>query len=252
MSKYLPSFGNNLQVAVIGASGGIGSAFVDHLCLDNKVSQIYAYSRSLQITPNPTDPKIQKIQTHPIDYTQEIAIATAATQITAPLDLIIITTGLLHNGQMQPEKSLRTLSAESFNAAFQVNTIGPALVAKHFLPLLNQERKTVFAVLSARLSSISDNYLGGWYAYRASKAALNMVLKNAAIETARRNQLAAIVGLHPGTVDTALSKPFQANVPEGKLFTPAYAAACLLQVIDRLTAVDSGNLFAWDGAQIPF
>jgi NAD(P)-dependent dehydrogenase (short-subunit alcohol dehydrogenase family) len=250
MGEYLSSFGHNLHVAIIGASGGIGSAFVAHLAADDQVSQIDAFSRSPQQSTNP------KVKTHPIDYAHESAIATAADVIATPLDLVIVTTGLLHgrlhNVHMHPEKSIRALSAEAFAAAFQVNTIGPALVAKHFLPKLSKERKAVFAVLSARLSSISDNHLGGWYAYRASKAALNMVLKNAAIEMARRNKLTTIVGLHPGTVDTALSQPFQANVPVGKLFTPDQASVYLLKVINQLTPTDSGNLFAWDGTQIPF
>ncbi|AFY70803.1 short-chain dehydrogenase/reductase SDR [Thalassoporum mexicanum PCC 7367] len=246
MNEYLSNFKRDLQVAVIGASGGIGSAFVDHLVAETRVSQIYAFSRSPQSYRHP------KVSSHAIDYATEKSIAAAAAQIPSPLDLVIVTTGLLHNERIQPEKSMRALTTEAFMAAFQVNTIGPALVAKHFLPKLSKKRNTVFAVLSARLSSISDNYLGGWYAYRASKAALNMVLKNAAIETTRRNKLAAIVGLHPGTVDTALSEPFQANVPDCKLFTPAYASACLLQVINQVTPADSGDLFAWDGSRIPF
>lgn len=127
----------------------------------------------------------------------------------------------------------------------------PALVAKHFLPLLARDRKSVFAALSARVGSISDNQLGGWHAYRASKAALNMLLRTFAIELARRNPRAVCVGLHPGTVDTGLSAPFQANVPEGKLFTPDFAAARLLEVVDRLKPDDSGHVFAWDGQLIP-
>jgi NAD(P)-dependent dehydrogenase (short-subunit alcohol dehydrogenase family) len=125
------------------------------------------------------------------------------------------------------------------------------LVAKHFLPLLARDRKSVFAALSARVGNISDNRLGGWHAYRASKAALNMLLRTLSIELARANPRAMYVGLHPGTVDTTLSAPFQATVPEGKLFTPEFAAARLLEVLDRLEPVDSGNVIAWDGQQIP-
>ena len=136
--------------------------------------------------------------------------------------------------------------------AFRVNTIGPALVAKHFLPLLASDAKSVFAALSARVGSIDDNELGGWYAYRASKAALNMVIKTLSIELARRNPRALCVGLHPGTVDSRLSKPFQGGVPEGKLFQPAAAARALLTVLDGLSSGDSGALFAWDGTRIPF
>jgi NAD(P)-dependent dehydrogenase (short-subunit alcohol dehydrogenase family) len=136
--------------------------------------------------------------------------------------------------------------------AFRLNTIGPALVAKHFLPLLAKDRKSVFAAISARVGSIEDNHLGGWYAYRASKAALNMVIKTLSIELARRNTNALCVGLHPGTVDTPLSTPFQSGVPEAKLFSAARSARHLLTVLDNLTPENSGCLYAWDGSQIPF
>ena len=126
------------------------------------------------------------------------------------------------------------------------------MTAKYFVPLLRRDEKAVFAALSARVGSISDNRLGGWYAYRASKAALNMVLKTTAIEIGRRFKNQIIVGLHPGTVDTPLSKPFQANVPADKLFTPEFSAERLLTVIDGLTAADSGNLFDWAGERIEF
>ncbi|NBR34275.1 MAG: short-chain dehydrogenase [Rhodobacteraceae bacterium] len=153
---------------------------------------------------------------HTIDYTDELSIKTAA-EISfqnIPFDIIFVATG-------------------------------------HYLPLLPRDRRGVFAALSARVGSISDNQLGGWYAYRASKAALNMILKNAAIEAARRYKLSVVVGLHPGTVDSSLSKPFQGNVREGKLFGPEYAADHLIRVIDNLTPDQSGKCFAWDGSEIP-
>ena len=124
------------------------------------------------------------------------------------------------------------------------------MVAKHFLPKLNKENRSIFAALSARVGSISDNQLGGWYAYRTSKAALNMVIKNAAIEIGRLNKKAIIVGLHPGTVDSNLSMPFQGNVPDGKLFTPEYSVQKLLQVLTNLTSEQSGKCFAWDGTEV--
>ena len=134
--------------------------------------------------------------------------------------------------------------------AFTINAIGPALIAKHMLPHLSLTEKTVFVALSARVSSISDNRLGGWHAYRASKAALNMLIRNLAIELGRSNRLAVCVALHPGTVDTPLSKPFQRGVSAKRLFTPDVAAAHLLSVIDSLTLVQSGRVFAWDGEEI--
>jgi NAD(P)-dependent dehydrogenase (short-subunit alcohol dehydrogenase family) len=135
--------------------------------------------------------------------------------------------------------------------SYRINAIGPALVARHFLPLLAADRKSAFAALSARVGSIGDNGLGGWHAYRASKAALNMLLKTLAIELARRNPGALCVGLHPGTVDTGLSRPFQRGVPEGKLFTPRQSARLLLNVLDGLSTEHTGQVFAWDGQRIP-
>ena len=178
--------------------------------------------------------------------------AEAATR-NGPLDAVLVATGILHRGDtLRPEKSLRDINAESMSEVLAINALGPALVAKHVLPHLRRDTKTVFAALSARVGSISDNRLGGWISYRSSKAALNMILKTLAIEHARRFPDSIIVGLHPGTVDTGLSAPFQSRVPEDRLFTPEKAVRQLLQVIDSLTPADSGNLLAWDGSTIEF
>ena len=145
---------------------------------------------------------------------------------------------------------MRDLSAEKFHRIFDANTVTPALIAKYFLPKLNASAPSVFAALSARVGSVSDNHLGGWYAYRASKAALNMVIKNASIEIARRNTHAVVVGLHPGTVDSDLSKPFQSHVPNGQLFTAEYSAERLLEVLKNLKPEQTGKCFAWDGQEV--
>jgi NAD(P)-dependent dehydrogenase (short-subunit alcohol dehydrogenase family) len=139
----------------------------------------------------------------------------------------------------------------NFEKSFLVNTIGPAMVAKHLLPKLSKDKRAVFAVLSARVGSISDNRLGGWYAYRAAKAALNMLIKSISIEVARRQKQAIIVGLHPGTVNTRLSEPFQSRVPSGSLFTSDHAVQQLAAVLDGLEPEDTGKVFAWDGQQVP-
>lgn len=139
---------------------------------------------------------------------------------------------------------------EAMLDVLRVNTVGPALVAKHFLPLMRRDAKTVFAALSARVGSISDNRLGGWASYRMSKAALNMLIKTISIEHTRRFPQAVVVGLHPGTVDTNLSKPFQRRVPADQLFTTTHSVNQLLQVVDRLTPADTGRCFAWDGQVI--
>lgn len=249
MENLLTNFGNNLNVVIVGAgNGGVGAALVSHLLGCDKVAYLHATARGSLPQTHP------KLHSHVMDITDEAAIeavAKAASEA-APIDIVIIATGLLHDAQgLAPEKSLRDITGENFAKIFAVNSTGPALVMKHFLPVLNRNSRSVFAALSARVGSISDNELGGWYAYRAAKAALNMLIKNASIEVGRRNKMAAIIGLHPGTVDTNLSEPFKANVAEGKLFTPAYSAEKLLEVVNTIDATQTGKCFAWDGEQIP-
>ncbi|MFT5084505.1 MAG: NAD(P)-dependent dehydrogenase (short-subunit alcohol dehydrogenase family) [Lentisphaeria bacterium] len=236
----------NLNIAVIGASGGIGSAFVEILSEDG-TNTVYAFSRSAVESYRPN------IYSEYIDFADERSVSEAAanTLVSGPLDVVIVATGVLHDTDMMPEKSIRDLSAAHFERNFLANTIGPALVAKHFLPRLQRNQRAVFAALSARVGSISDNRLGGWYAYRASKSALNMLIKTISIEVARRQKYAIVVGLHPGTVATELSEPFQKRVPKEKLFSADYSAMRLLRVIEGLLPVDSGKIFAWDGKEVP-
>jgi NAD(P)-dependent dehydrogenase (short-subunit alcohol dehydrogenase family) len=190
-----------------------------------------------------------------IDIAEEESIGAAAEVASrdGPLDLVVVASGILHrDSALQPEKSMRALDAEALLEVLRVNAVGPAMVAKHFLPRLRTEHKTVFAALSARVGSISDNRLGGWASYRASKAALNMLLKTLAIEHARRWPDSVVVALHPGTVDTPLSKPFSRRVPAERLFAPAQSAGYLLRVIDDLTPAVTGGFFAWDGTPIEY
>ena len=234
----LTSFKPGSNAVVIGRSGGIGRSFVSALEADPSFAQVSTFSRS-----NPD---------RAIDLADEASIERAANSVGDELDLVIVATGILHDQQVQPEKAMRELDGSAMATVLAANTIGPALVAKHFLPRLRRDSKTVFAALSARVGSISDNRLGGWTSYRASKAALNMVIRTLSIEQARRRPESVVVGLHPGTVDTKLSAPFQRNVPQGKLFTPEIAATHLLRVIDGLQSRDSGGFFAWDGQAIDF
>jgi NAD(P)-dependent dehydrogenase (short-subunit alcohol dehydrogenase family) len=234
----LTSFKPGSNAVVIGSSGGIGRSFVSALEADPSFAQVSTFSRS-----NPD---------RGIDLADEASIERAANSVGDELDLVIVATGILHDQQVQPEKAMRELDGSAMATVLAANTIGPALVAKHFLPRLRRDSKTVFAALSARVGSISDNRLGGWTSYRASKAALNMVIRTLSIEQARRRPESVVVGLHPGTVDTKLSAPFQRNVPQGKLFTPEIAATHLLRVIDGLQSRDSGGFFAWDGQAIDF
>jgi NAD(P)-dependent dehydrogenase (short-subunit alcohol dehydrogenase family) len=185
-----------------------------------------------------------------VDVTDEASVARAAATIDN-VDLAIVTTGMLHNAKQQPERALKQLGPENLARSFLINTIAPTIVAKYLIPQMPRDRRAVFAVLGARVGSIGDNRTGGWHSYRASKAALVMLLKTIAIETARTHPEAIIVTLHPGTVDTAMSKPFQANVAPEKLFTPQQSATHLLDIIAKLTPADSGGHFAWDGTRIP-
>jgi len=229
----LSSFEPGLHAVVIGASGGIGAAFADLLEKDRQVASVTRLSRSTGF-----------------DLTDPASIAAAAAALTVAPDLVILATGLLHADGLSPERDLRQLSAAAFAMAFAINATGPALVAQALLPLLPKGRKTLFAALSARVGSISDNRLGGWHAYRASKAALNQIIRTIAIEQARKNPGSIVIGLHPGTVDTGLSKPFQRNVKT--LFTPAESAAHLLGVINGATSASNGQLYDWKGEAIPF
>ena len=228
---------NLKNIAVIGSSGGIGKAFVDVLSKQYPHATLYPFSRTGE---------------YRIDYENEDSIAQAANVASnsGPLDLVVLTNGMLHSQEIMPEKSIKEISREKFHQLFEVNTIVPALIAKHFLPHLNRESKAIFAALSARVGSISDNKLGGWYSYRASKAALNMIIKNAAIEISRRNKNTIIVGLHPGTVDTNLSRPFHNNIPMKQILTPHESATKLLAVLASLKPDQSGKCFAWDGEEI--
>jgi NAD(P)-dependent dehydrogenase (short-subunit alcohol dehydrogenase family) len=236
-----------LRACVFGASGGIGEVLTRQLAASDPAATIYAGSRSPRVRAR------MNIRPFQFDLADEPSIVAAARQIElgGPLDLAIVATGLLHEAALAPEKTWQTLDPAAMAQSFAINAIGPALIAKHILPLLNKERRSVFAVLSARVGSISDNRVGGWHSYRASKAALNMLVRNFAIELRRRNPHAIAVALHPGTVDTALSRPFQANLPDGQLTSAEFSAARLLDVIARLGSDDSGAHLAWDGAHIP-
>jgi NAD(P)-dependent dehydrogenase (short-subunit alcohol dehydrogenase family) len=237
-----------MRAVIIGASGGIGRALVDQLTHRDDLTAVHALSRT------PIAVQSSKVITGRLDLLDEDSIAAAAQSVTAagPPDLVFVATGILSDAAgLKPEKSLRQQTPDAFRRVFEINTFGPALVAKHFIPLMPRSGRAVFAALSARVGSISDNRMGGWHAYRASKAALNMLIRNYAIEQARRNPDFVAVSLHPGTVDTGLSKPFQSGVPDTQLFSADQSADYLLGIIDQLTADDSGKSFDWSGKEIP-
>lgn len=239
--KSLPS---GYRAIVIGASGAIGAALVEALCADAACAEVVALGRQ-------TDARTDVPGGRRIDVLSEASIAAAAQALAgrAPFHVVINATGALHINGTAPEKRLAELNADALMRAFAINAIAPALLIKHFTPLLPSAGRSLFASLSARVGSIGDNRKGGWYGYRASKAAQNMLIRTAAIEVARRRPEAVLAALHPGTVASRLSAAVIGDAP---VTAPADAAAHLLAVLDALTPAQSGGFFAYDGSVIPW
>ncbi len=257
-SPMLP-FGSVLHqgtALVVGASRGIGLGFVRRLLADDRLTQVYAtYRQAATATDLLALQDQPKLICLPMDVTDEGAIAQGIATIQQrhpAIDLVINCVGILHEGDLQPEKSLRQIEATQLLRYFQVNTIPTVLLAKHVQPLLKRSDRSIFTTISAKIGSIEDNRLGGWYGYRASKAALNMLLKTIAIEYSRKNPHTTVVALHPGTTDTTLSQPFQRNVPPDKLFPVDRTVAQLLNILLQLTPQDTGKFFNWDGQELPW
>tara|TARA_B100001063_G_C16707452_1_gene526061 strand:+ start:574 stop:1296 length:723 start_codon:yes stop_codon:yes gene_type:complete len=234
-------------VAIIGSSGAIGNAVSDNLINDESIGIIYKFSRSISVKEN------KRVKNIFLDIEDEESIKSSLNHVPpdTKFDLVFVATGILHNDkEIFPEKSIKDIDINKLKKVILVNTIGPTLIGKYFIPYLRKDEKSIFAFLSARVGSISENKLGGWYSYRASKTALNQIIKNFSIEIKRSNKNAVFVGLQPGTVKSFLSKPFERNVKEDNLFTPEYSAEKLLQVINDLSPDDSGKFFAWNGEEI--
>lgn len=235
------------RVLVAGAGGGIGSAYCAH------IQARFPGARLVRMARRPEELPASRAVEEDIrfDITDEASVQAAMTVLgDRPIDWVFVATGWLHSPGYRPEKSYKQLDVERLMHAYRVNAIGPAMLIKHLVPKLCTDRPAHVGVLSARVGSISDNRLGGWHAYRASKAALNMLIKNLAIEWSRNRLPHIVVGLQPGTTDTALSAPFQRSVPAGQLQTPDYTADQLIKVMCRLHAEDSGGLFDFLG--LPF
>ena len=225
------------RIAVVIGSGGIGGALAEALRSAAEYDEVVVLGRR---------------STPALDLLDEASIAACARWLAArgAPELVIDATGILHGPGMAPEKSWRELDPATLAQAFAINAIGPALLMKHFLPLLPRDRRAVFATLSAKVGSIGDNRLGGWYAYRASKAALNQLVRTASIELRRGRPQAICVALHPGTVDTGLSAPFAKSGLQVQ--APALAAQRLLTVLGGLKAEDSGQFFDYRGERLPW
>lgn len=243
---------------VIGASRGIGLAFVHALLADPAQARVVAAARDPAASEGLAALRAghgERLQLLALDVCDEASLERAAAALRAErptLDLLVNTAGLLHGEGLAPERRLADVKPASLLHSYAVNAVGPLLVAKHFHGLLAHGGRAVLANLSARVGSIGDNRLGGWYAYRAAKAAQNQLTRTLAVELARRAPNLICVALHPGTVETDLSAPFRGNVAPGKLFTPDQSAAYLLAVIAGLTRDSSGRFYAWDGAEIPW
>ena len=245
---------------VQGASRGIGLALVEALAARPEIGRVVATSRDpdrsegLRRLREALGDAIVLVD---LDVREEPSIVAACARVrelAGPrLHWLINAAGILHDGErLRPEKRLEDLDPAALRTAFEINAFGPVLVAKHFLPLLRHDERAVFASLSARVGSIEDNHRGGWYGYRASKAAQNMFTRTLALECARRAPNVLCLALHPGTVETELSQPFRKNLPPERLFRPDDAARKLLAVADRCRREDSGRFFAWDGQPIPW
>lgn len=245
-----------MNILIVGATRGIGLGFVKHFLQTDSKTHVFATYRqwnsaqSLIQLQTEHDRQLTLIQW---DITRDADFENGVQRIqqeTQRLDLVIYCVGILHDQTLTPEKSLKQITREGLMKYFQINSIGGILLANAVMPLLKHQDRSVLAFISAKVGSIEDNRLGGWYGYRASKAALNMFIKTTAIEYARRSPNTIVISLHPGTTDTELSKPFQRNIPPEKLFSVAKTVQQLTEVIHQATT--SGQFFSWDGSILPW
>lgn len=246
------------QALVVGASRGIGRAVVEHLLRDPRVVRVVATARTgeglrrIERQARTSNGRLQALPLDTTDDAQVQGLVSALPGMMQPPALVMHCAGLLHDGDLQPEKSLQQCRREHLLRSFEVNAIGPLLLARALENVFEPRATGTFAVLTAMVGSIGDNRLGGWYGYRASKAAAHQFLKTLSIEWRRRLPGMTVLALHPGTTDTQLSAPFQANVPDEKLYSPETSAARILEIIRHAGPGDSGRFFNWDGDPIPW
>lgn len=231
----------DMNVLIIGAGGGLGKALVAHY--HQAGHQVQAISRQASSLPDVSWLQVE-------DYSAK-QLQALLPQLQPP-KVVISTLGVLHNDHFMPEKRLADVNLEQLHESFRVNAVMPILLLQQLLGLLPKKSECVWAQLSAKVGSISDNYLGGWYSYRASKAALNMLLKTAAVDLKRTHKQLCIAAIHPGTTDTGLSEPFQQRLAADKLYTPAQSAQRIAAVIEQLHADNSGGFWHWDGSPLSY
>lgn len=239
-----------MKVLICAGNGGVGQGLISAIRERYPDAEIAATYRSRKPENNPAD-----VHWYQTDLTHRDSVGKLAESVTQ-VDWLINCAGFLHHhtddGFQGPEKSIRQFEPDFFLHNIQHNTLPTLLLAQHFSSALKKSTRGIFAAVSAKVGSIEDNRLGGWYSYRASKAALNMALKTLSIEWQRSHKHLCIAALHPGTTDTGLSEPFQKNVPEGKLFTPEQTGHYLLNVLERLTPEQTGSFFSWNGETLPW
>lgn len=256
--NLIADFDHPAEVLVTGASSGIGLALTRALLERDAVAQVTAVSRGASHSEALCalqDRHPNRLQPFPANLCSEAdreRLAQHLAQNGRRLQLVINAAGLLHAEGIEPEKALSQLRQDALERSFAINAFAPILLLQALLPQIPKEAPAVLASVSARVGSIGDNRLGGWYSYRAAKAAQNQLLRTLAVELRRSHRKATVLALHPGTVDTPLSKPFQARVPEEKLFSPERAARQLLEVIAKVTPERSGSFLAYDGSEIPW
>jgi NAD(P)-dependent dehydrogenase (short-subunit alcohol dehydrogenase family) len=235
-----------MKILVAGGNGGIGWAIVQEIGRRFPTAEVHATYRRQK-----PDVHQSGVIWHQVDVSDESQIRSLSESV-CEVDWVINCIGMLHIKDKGPEKNLSSLDAEFFIQSISVNTLPTMLLARYFTPALKRSHSPKFASISAKVGSISDNQLGGWYSYRASKAALNMFLKTMSIEWRRTVKHGVVLALHPGTTDTPLSAPFQANVPSNKLFTPQRVASDLIRLIEKAAPQESGAFWAYDGESLPW
>jgi len=240
-----------MAMVVLGASGGLGRAITLELSEQYPDEKIFALSRQ----PKPLDSESTAITYCRIeDYDEESlgAWVSEFEQGSESLTGVISTIGMLHDEETFPEKKLTDITADNLSKLFAVNAVRPMLALKAFLPILDRKKTRFWVQLSAKVGSIEDNYLGGWYAYRSSKAGLNMLLKTASIELKRTHKNLTVAAIHPGTTDTRLSEPFQQRISADKLYSPELSAERIVSVVKNLKPENTGALWHWDGTRLPY
>lgn len=243
---------HSVNIAIFGSNGDIAKGFIQHVLITLPNVNLHSISRK-ETTAHYALTGKQTLTHHGITAYNDDELSLLSNKLNhVKFDLILVATGGLHNASIQPEKRLNKIEKNSLESIIFVNTLIPMLIAKHMLRLMPKQSPSAFCALGARVGSISDNQLGGWYSYRASKAALVMMLKTLSIETKMSHSQLRICALHPGTVDTNLSKPFQSNVKPEKLFKPEVAGQHLFDVINKLNMSHTGLQLAWDGSVVPY